>query len=147
MAIHKITVTSTPNLVTVTGFATQVADKTTLRLVETPVAVSVISDTISVISGGIQGPQGPAGVDATSDEIIVLNKAERRDTVEDVPSVGDITVYYGVADPQTLPSAGSWLVTRLIYTADGGAFDSVKTFAGTGIEDQVWDNHLALSYS
>ncbi len=142
---HTVTVGNTVHTLSVA------TPKVTLQLVQTPVAVSVQSDTIGVITAatqgpqGIQGPAGPPGT-GTGDEINVLNKAERQDTVEDAPGVGDITVYYGIADPQSLDAAASWLITRQIYTADGEAFDSAKRFASPD-EDQIWDNHLALVYT
>jgi len=112
----------------------------TLRLVQTSLAVNVQSDTIKILAVGIQGPAGPV-----SNEIDVLNKAERTDTEEDTPAPGDITIYYGIAAPQSLNASAVWLITRKIFLKDGGAFDSEKRFASL-VENQVWDNRLALSY-
>lgn len=117
--------------------------KVTLTLVQTPVAVNVQSSIINVLTGGFRGPPG---VDAVSDEIIVLNKAERTDTVEDTPAAGDITVYYGIAAPQSLNASAVWLITKQIFLRDGGGFDSEKRFASV-VEDQIWDNRLLLPYS
>ena len=123
----------------------------TLKLIQNPVAVSVQSATIGVITGGIQGPegaQGPTGPQGptSGDEITVLNKTERKDVVEDSPSVGDITIYYGVANPQTATSSAAWLITRQIFLADGGVYDSDKKFASPDY-DQIWDNRLGLTYT
>jgi hypothetical protein len=137
---HTVVVDGTTHVLSVSS------PNVTLRVVQNPVAVSVQSATIGVVTGGVQGPQGPPGLDATSDEIIVLNKAERQDTVEDTPTAGDITVYYGVATPQTLDSSALWLITRQIYTADGEAFDSAKRFASVA-EDQIWNDRLGLTYT
>lgn len=112
-----------------------------LRLVQTSLAVNVQSDTINILAVGIQGPAGPL-----SNEISVLNKAERKDTEENTPSAGDITQYYGIAAPQSLNANPVWLITKTIFLKDGGAFDSEKLFASL-VENQIWDNRLALPYS
>jgi len=112
-----------------------------LKLVQTSLAVNVQSDTINILAVGIQGPAGPE-----SNVISVLNKAERTDTVENIPAAGDITIYYGIAAPQSANASAVWLITRKIFLKDGGAFDSEKRFASL-VENQVWDNRLALSYS
>ena len=112
-----------------------------LRLVQTALAVNVQSDTINILAVGIQGPAGPL-----SNEISVLNKAERKDTVENTPGAGDITLYYGIAAPQSANASAVWLITRKIFLKDGGAFDSEKQYASL-VENQIWDNRLALSYS
>jgi len=130
-------VTTPAQVQVITPANTQVA----LRLVQTAVAVSVQSDTINILAVGIQGPAGPL-----SNEISVLNKAERTDTVENIPAVGDITLYYGIAAPQSANASAVWLITRAIFLKDGGAFDSEKLFASL-VENQIWDNRLALSYS
>ena len=112
-----------------------------LQLVQTALAVNVQSDTINILAVGIQGPAGPL-----SNEISVLNKAERTDTVENIPAAGDITQYYGIAAPQSANASAVWLITRKIFLKDGGAFDSEKQYASI-VENQIWDNRLALSYS
>lgn len=112
-----------------------------LRLVQTALAVNIQSDTINILAVGIQGPAGPL-----SNEINVLNKAERKDTEENTPGAGDITQYYGIAAPQSANASAVWLITRTIFLKDGGAFDTEKLFASL-VENQVWDNRLALSYS
>ncbi len=140
--------------VSIDGLPTQVLlsdDKVTVSLVDSPVAVEVQSASISVITGATQGPQGPIGVTGPTgptngDEISVLNKSERKNTVEDSPSTGDITVYYGIAIPQSLNNAAVWLITRTIYLADGGAFDSEKKYASL-TENKIWDNHLSFIYT
>lgn len=126
-------------------------DEVTLSIVDSPVAVEVQSTSISVVTGATQGPQGPIGVTGpqgptNGDEISVLNKAERKDTIEDTPSAGDITVYYGIAVPQSLETAAVWLITKIIYTKDGGAFDSAKTYAST-TENMKWSDHLIHTYT
>ena len=86
MAIHNVSVGSTPNNVTVSSATTLVQpvvvttnvtldgettklriqqNEVILRLVETPVAVSVQPATISVISACQQGPAGADGKDGT----------------------------------------------------------------------------------
>lgn len=134
---HQVTVDGQVHILEVT------TKKVTLTLVQTPVAVNVQSSIINVLAGGFRGFPG---VDAVSDEIIVLNKAERTDTVENTPSPGDITVYYGIAAPQSLNASAVWLITKKIFLRDGGGFDNEKRFASK-VEDQIWDNHLILPYS
>lgn len=161
MALNTVAVTQTPNTVSLTptittvtpqivtntvsvnGQGTQVQVPTqnvTLTAVQNPVTVTVQAVTIGVVTAAIQGPAG------VSDEVILLTKATRRDVVEDVPSPGDITIYDGVAQIGTANSAAAWLISRQIFTADGDAFDTSKTFASSG-EDQVWDNRLFLTYT
>ena len=131
--------------------------KVNLSVAETIVAVTVQSDTISVISAATQGPQGPVGSQGpvgttgpqgptSGDEFSVLNKAERNDTVEDAPATGDITIYYGIAAPQSLETAAVWLITKFVYLKDGGAFDGSKTFASI-TEDMKWSDHLIHTYT
>ena len=137
---HQVTVDNVVQNITVD------TKQVTLSLVNTPLSVNVQNVQTKVVSAAIQGPQGPAGAGGGGDEIAVLNKAERSDTVEDSPSAGDITVYYAIAAPQTAEASLAWLVTRTIYLADGGAFDSSKTFASLA-EDQDWTNHLTHTYT
>ena len=104
VAVSNPTISVTPQVVqhtvTLGGNTTTVnvaTQNVTVRSVENPVAVSVQSATIGVISGGVQGPegaQGPVGPQGptSGDEITVLNKAERKDVVEDSPGVGDLMV-------------------------------------------------------
>lgn len=158
VAVSNPTVSVIPEIVqhtvTLGGKTTTVnvaTQNVTVRSVENPVAVSVQSATIGVVSGGVQGPegaQGPTGPQGptSGDEITVLNKTERKDIVEDVPSTGDLTIYYGVANPQSATSSPVWLITRQVFLADGEFFDSDKKFASPNY-DQIWDNRLGLTYT
>lgn len=114
-----------------------------LTLSETPVAVSVQSAIINVVTGGIQGPQGPPGL--TGDELL-LTKTERKDLVEDSPATGDITVYHGTAAIGSADGDAVWLISRKILTKDGGLFDIAKLYASS-TENQIWNNRLGLSYT
>lgn len=155
VALNSITTTVSPvvkiNTVTLdnSGVSVEVVTNSiTLAVSTTLVSVAIQSPVVSVIAIGSQGPQGiqgPSGNEGTGDEISVLNKAEQKDTIEDSPSVGDITVYYGIASPQTATSAASWLITKQVFLQDGGVFDSSKKFAST-TENQVWDNRISLMY-
>ncbi len=135
------------NLATLTEFEV-LTESVTLVLDDNSLVIEVPDDTQSVQTIGFVGPAGAAGADgadATSSEVIVLNKAERKDVVEDSPSAGDITVYYGIADPLSDTADPVWLITQTVYLADGDSFDAIKLFASNA-QDQVWDDHLTLVY-
>lgn len=76
-------------------------------------------------------------------DLDVLNKAEQKEIVYDSPSVGDITIYYGIAEPLSLTSDPVWLITRTIYVAPD--LDSTKKFASASF-NKVWDDYLTHTY-
>ena len=56
-------------------------------------------------------------------------------------------IYIGEAVPGTATSAGSWRISK-INTSDGTDDDITIQFAdGNANFDNIWDNHLNLSYS
>jgi hypothetical protein len=59
------------------------------------------------------------------------------------------TLYIGDALPGTATSSATWSIKRVVFTEDGGGnTDAVTTWAdGNSNRDNIWDNHLALSYS
>ncbi|MCP3669170.1 MAG: hypothetical protein GY814_01775 [Gammaproteobacteria bacterium] len=135
------------NLATLTEFEV-LTEPVTLVLDDNSLVIEVPDDTQSVQTIGFVGPAGAAGADgadATSSEVIVLNKAERKNVVEDSPSTGDITVYYGIANPLSDDADPVWLITQTVYLADGDSFDAIKLFASDA-QDQVWNDHLTLVY-
>ena len=157
MAINTVTVAHTTNTVSMSPadnvkYTLSLSNpNVAMQVVSMPVAVSVETTTIGVVTAGVQGPEGALGPigpqgPTSGDEISVLNKAEQKNTVEDSPGIDDITVYYGIANPQSALADPVWLVTRQIFLADGNAFDSQKTFAST-LYDQVWNDHLSLTYT
>lgn len=57
----------------------------------------------------------------------------------------DTVIYIGEAVPGALSSAASWRIKRVSFFGDG---DSSTLWAdGNANFDNIWDNHLALSYS
>jgi hypothetical protein len=59
------------------------------------------------------------------------------------------TLYIGDALPGTVTSSATWSIKRVVFTEDGGGnTDAVTTWAdGNSNRDNIWDNHLSLSYS
>jgi len=83
---------------------------------------------------GPQGPEGPAGGEAPP-------VTTRLDAVGGVPDV----TYVGTADPGSLTSAAVWQIKKITEQLDG---DITILFAdGDDLYDNVWDDHLTLSYS
>jgi len=118
---------------------------TTIEITENPTTMEVVEAVIpEVTTTGTIGPEGPEG---RSFEEVMLETSEEKDLVDDVPAVDDLTLYRGIAKtPNADTSAAVWLITRTIFDASGG-FDSSKRFAGDSIlYDQVWDDHLTLTY-
>jgi len=116
--------------------AIEVPSALALSLSNLNVALDAQPDKINIVEVG----------GTVSDHIEVLNKAERKDLVEDSPSAGDITQYYGVAAPFSANDDAVWLVSRQIFTKDGGVFDAEKKFASKGY-DKTWDGRLSHIYT
>lgn len=103
--------------------------------------LSLIPQTADVITVGVQGPVG-IGI---SEEEFVLDLLRRSDNVDDTPSPGILTVYLGWAnDPAALDSEAKWKIKRRIIAVDG---DLTEKFAdGDTLYDNIWDDHLTLTY-
>jgi len=87
-----------------------------------------------VITVGIQGPEGPAGI---SEDQMVYSKR--------IDFVGDTIIYRGEALPGASTSSASWRVRRITLQPDG---DLTEEWAdGSADFNQVWDDHLTFSYS
>ena len=57
-------------------------------------------------------------------------------------------IYIGEAQPGTLTSAATWRIKRIEFTNPGVDEDLETLWAdGDAQFDNIWDNHLALSYS
>jgi hypothetical protein len=73
-----------------------------------------------------------------------MKNAQQVDEQDD----GD-TLYIGDALPGTVTSTATWSIKKIVFTVDGGGnTDAATTWAdGNSNRDNIWDNHLALSYS
>ena len=73
-----------------------------------------------------------------------LKNASRVDEEDD----GD-TLYIGDALPGTVDSSATWSIKKIVFTEDGGGnTDAVTTWAdGNSNRDNIWDDHLTLTYS
>ena len=122
----NITVDDATGVVTVTN--------SSATIVEIPSASIVVaeSDSPSVVTMGVMGPQGPSSED-------LAMYAERID------SVSGGTIYYkGWAVPNSAEAAAVWRIQKIVFTGD----DVAKTWAdGSDAFNQVWDDRLTLDYS
>jgi len=117
------------------------------KTVEVPSALELSLSNLNVALEAQPGTMNIVEVGGViSEEIEVLNKAERVDLVEDSPGAGDFTKYYGVAAPFSGNGDAVWLIFQRIFTQDGGVFDSEKKFASKGY-DKVWADRLSYTYT
>ncbi len=92
--------------------------------------------------------EGALGPDKSVDLSAIATGEELLAQQIDEESGGDL-LYIGEAAPGTLTSAALWRIKRITFTLDGdGDTDGVTEWAdGASAQDQIWDDHLTLSYS
>ena len=92
--------------------------------------------------------QGAMGTDFVVDLSPIATGEEVLAQRIDEESGGNL-LYIGEAQPGEADSAASWRIKRITFTEDvDGDTDSVTEWAdGAATYTQIWDNHLALSYS
>ena len=154
--IHTIVVESDNRYIVQQNINTvAVSDSTvaTVEVIDRQTNINVISplgsiilpkETTNIITVGVTGPAGIAG---TSEEDILLTASEERDIVNDIPAIGDFTIYDGVAIAANANTASAvWLITRRVIDSSAG-YDSSKRFAnGSNSYNQIWDNRLSHAY-
>ena len=60
--------------------------------------------------------------------------------------ITDDLVYRGIAIPGSLDSAPVWSITKITFDTPNNG-DVIAIWAnGSNVADQIWDNHLFLSY-
>lgn len=91
---------------------------------------------------GIQGPQGPQGIQGPQGPIGTWE--DQVPYAKQVDFFDESTIYTGVADVGSSTAAAVWRISKTVLAADD---DVTVTWAdGDANFDNVWDNHLALTY-
>lgn len=86
---------------------------------------------------GIQGPQGPQGDPGSWEEEVPYAKR--------VDFVGDSIIYSGVAPVGSVNADPVWKISRTTLGNDGDV--TVEWADGNSLYDNVWNDHLTLSYT
>lgn len=104
--------------------------------------VVTVPRALDLVTAGIAGPRGPQGL---NEEEILMDMLTETNNIEDSPSPGELTVYLGWAtQTDALTSEAVWKIKRRIIAVDG---DKTEKFAdGNALYDNVWDDHLILTY-